>query len=246
MRKKRKPGFLLFYSDRISDISSNFAEINPDMKRIDASLDNIATFYRKMKRKPTLSITPWSKPHRISNMLINNEWKLESTTAWMSYNKKHPNWPKNEKLTITEVESRKEMRIAQRVFNTAYNDKKSEETPYGSLSPVYGEKMFESYVKNEKKPKKEARFYLAYINDKPVGISLLVTLKGYTAIYNLGVIRKYRKQGIGTALIIKCLNKASSLNRRKIFLQTEAKTFNERFYRKLGFRREFTTRLYTK
>ncbi len=245
LHKKKRSGYVLFYSDRISDILCNYAgQINLTAKNVPKAINDVVMFYRKVNRKPCFVITSWTRPHNLSAILVNMGWKSESNVAWMTLIKNKIRVTKNPNLNIKLVDSEKEMKVAKRVFNYSYGGKRTKDTPYGGLSPIYGEKLLDSYLKSEHKRSKTIFFYLAYLNNQPAGIAMLVMLKNYTAIYSVGVIPSFRKQGIGTALLADCVNAAMENGRKDIFLQTEANSYNEKLYKKMGFSTVFVTKEY--
>ncbi|MGI5846208.1 MAG: GNAT family N-acetyltransferase [Alphaproteobacteria bacterium] len=80
---------------------------------------------------------------------------------------------------------------------------------------------------------------MAYMNDKPVANVVSVYNKDFLLVVGLGTLPEYRKMGIGTALMKDIVQRAKKLGIKTITLQTESGTYNEIYYKKLGFITKF-------
>jgi GNAT superfamily N-acetyltransferase len=80
---------------------------------------------------------------------------------------------------------------------------------------------------------------MAYINNKPVANVVSVYNKDFLLVVGLGTLPEYRKMGIGTALMKDIVRRADKLGIKTITLQTEAGTYNEGYYEKIGFETKF-------
>ncbi|PZD73334.1 Acetyltransferase [Acaryochloris thomasi RCC1774] len=79
----------------------------------------------------------------------------------------------------------------------------------------------------------EAIQVVAYIGDQPVGTTRIRQLAAATKIERVAVLSPYRKQGVGTAMMLEILTYLSDRSSTDIILS--AQCTSESFYRKLGF-----------
>lgn len=81
--------------------------------------------------------------------------------------------------------------------------------------------------------KKYATYFIFYKGNKPVGVSQVIRSAGCSAVYWIGVLDKYRKQGYGTEITKQTLNYEIA-NKRYQFVLT-ASELGLIIYKKLGF-----------
>lgn len=79
------------------------------------------------------------------------------------------------------------------------------------------------------------KFYVAYVDKKPVGTSALLSIKKTGGIFNVGTLNEYRRRGIGTTLTVHALLDSISEGNSLHTLQTEAGSDAERLYKNIGF-----------
>lgn len=82
--------------------------------------------------------------------------------------------------------------------------------------------------------KKYATYFIFYKNNKPVGVSQVIRGAGYSALYWIGTIDKYRKKGYGTELTKQTLNYEIEHKHNKFILT--ASDLGLIIYKKLGFK----------
>ena len=82
--------------------------------------------------------------------------------------------------------------------------------------------------------KKHATYFIFYKGNKPAGISQVIRGAGYSAVYWVGVLDEYRKQGYGTELVKQSLNYEINHKRNKFMLT--ASELGLIIYKKLGFK----------
>lgn len=84
----------------------------------------------------------------------------------------------------------------------------------------------------------------AYKENKPVANVVSVYNKDFLLVIGLGTLPEFRRQGLGTALMKDIVERANKLGIKTITLQTEAGTYNEFYYEKMGFATKFNGILY--
>ena len=82
--------------------------------------------------------------------------------------------------------------------------------------------------------KKHATYFIFYKGSNPVGVSQVIRGAGYSAVYWVGVLNEYRKQGYGTELVKQSLNYEISHKRNKFMLT--ASELGLIIYKKLDFK----------
>lgn len=83
-------------------------------------------------------------------------------------------------------------------------------------------------------------FYVAYENDKPVGVLLCIYHKNIAGFYAIATLPEHRKKGISTTLIQRAIDDAISNNTKAITLQTSTDSYSHSFYKNIGFENAFS------
>lgn len=83
---------------------------------------------------------------------------------------------------------------------------------------------------------KERLDFLAFIDDKPVGTISLATSELSAGIWNLATLPKYRKKGVGTALVSAALAHAQKRKYEQVMAILMPKGLASGLFRKLGFK----------
>lgn len=233
---KQIEGTQLMYSNIVEDFYWNYAtkinSTNPEKL-----LKEVEEFFKKINRIPAIYITPWSKPENFTEIAEKMSYKNSASDAWMIY--KGEKQEISENIEIKEVKTEQEMQTLLEVFEKSYSDP---DDPYGIIPPAYKEALLKSFDNKGKK----IIHYLGFSEGKPVGLSTLIHNNEYGGIYNIGSIPKIRKKGIGTAISLHPINQAIDKGCKYIFLQTVPKSYNEKFYTKLGFETQFIGTAYVK
>jgi ribosomal protein S18 acetylase RimI-like enzyme len=80
---------------------------------------------------------------------------------------------------------------------------------------------------------RHARAFVATLDGRPVGYSLVLLDRGVAGIYWVGVIRRFRRRGIGAAITLAAMRFAQQHGYRYAVLQASGE--GESVYRRLGF-----------
>jgi ribosomal protein S18 acetylase RimI-like enzyme len=81
---------------------------------------------------------------------------------------------------------------------------------------------------------------LAYVGNKPVGTSGLLSCRKTGGIFNVGTLKEYRGQGVGTTVTAYALMDSIKEGNTLHVLYTEKEGNPERLYHRLGFRTDHT------
>jgi len=123
-------------------------------------------------------------------------------------------------LEIQPVTSQAELRTWATTFGAGYGLDIDTTTAYSGLIASLGVDL-------------PLRYYLGYLNDKPVSASTLFLGAGVAGIYNVGTLPEARGMGIGTQITVKPLLEARQMGYQVGILQSSTMGFN--VYRRLGF-----------
>lgn len=88
-------------------------------------------------------------------------------------------------------------------------------------------------------------FYIAYSDNKPSGVCLVITHCNITGIYAVATIPQLRKQGISTALMKHVIDPAVNSGIETITLQVISGSYAHNFYKNLGFKDVFSCDIYS-
>ena len=93
---------------------------------------------------------------------------------------------------------------------------------------------------------KGGRFFVGYVDGKPVGTSFLYSLMKIGGIFTVGTLEGYRKRGIGTSLTVHALMEGIKEGNGLHTLQTAKGGNAERLYQKVGFEVDHVVSWYVK
>ena len=86
----------------------------------------------------------------------------------------------------------------------------------------------------------EAIHFLAFKNEKAIGCARAFVIENYMQLGRMAVLKKYRGEGVGTALIEKAITTAKLNQLSAIHISAQCQAIN--FYKKFGF--EITSDIY--
>jgi GNAT superfamily N-acetyltransferase len=88
--------------------------------------------------------------------------------------------------------------------------------------------------------RKGAKCYVAYVGNKPVGTSGLLSYMKTGGVFNVGTLKTYRRRGIGTTLTAHAVMDSIKEGNTLHILYTEKEGNPERLYNKMGFKTDHT------
>ncbi len=86
----------------------------------------------------------------------------------------------------------------------------------------------------------EAIHFLAFKNEKAIGCARAFVIENYMQLGRMAVLKEYRGEGVGTALIEKAITTAKLNQLSAIYISAQCHAIN--FYKKFGF--EITSDIY--
>ncbi len=135
-------------------------------------------------------------------------------------------------FVIEDVDKKKSVDFL-RIFSVAFGGEATENDGYGDIPSSYLDALRNSIDGNSYKNVKH-KHYIGYYNGEAVGCASVHIGEKYAGLYNVGVLPKYRKKGIGAVLSLHAINEADKIGVDKIFFQTQPGGSVQRFYESLG------------
>ncbi len=93
---------------------------------------------------------------------------------------------------------------------------------------------------------KGGRYFVGYIDGKPVGTSLLFSLIKTGAIFTVGTLKEYRKRGVATTLTAHAVMESIKQRNDLHTLQAVKEGNAEKLYKEVGFEVDHTVSWYVK
>lgn len=237
----KKDGYDVYKSDIITDNFWNIAVLSKEHVFDDESvLIDIEQSFTDIDRKPCIYIPRTiNKYAGYKNRLVDSGYAVNDTDAYMVF----MDSSKNIEIvdTIEKVKTDKQYDDFMEVMESAYGGEITEENPYaGSITKEYYETIKKSLDNN-----KFSHFVL-YKDRKPSSVATLSYKNGYAVINNVGTKKEYQNIGLGKQLMAHCINEFKRLGGGTLFLFTEHKSKNEKWYTKQGFKTMFINEQYIK
>ncbi len=232
---------LLFNEKLPEDPYLNYAtKIDVD-GNIAAFVKHVETLFLKNKSKPSFYIMPYTRPKNLRKTLAKLGYRIFTIDAWMFIDiGKKIDAKKQVKI---EAITKNEISEFKQVFNEVYM-KGEKDDPYTGLSYLYGEFLERRFIQKKNNCKTES--FAAIDGKKIVGTIVMAHDEKDACLYALAVLPRYRKIGIGSALLAACTGRAKKLNLENLFLQTKKDSRNEKIFKKLGFKTKFVAEQFYK
>ncbi|MFD7509914.1 GNAT family N-acetyltransferase [Streptomyces sp. NPDC059853] len=121
-------------------------------------------------------------------------------------------------------------------FSAAYSSEDAVEL-YGPLEESHVRALARSF---DTSGPEDAKFHLLAVSGgRAVGVAVVLVSGSYAGVYAVGTVAGARRRGVGRALLDACADRASGAGATSLFLQVEAGTGVEQWYRTLGYRHAF-------
>jgi ribosomal protein S18 acetylase RimI-like enzyme len=208
------------------------AGINVDKDEAESLLNKV-TDYFSSRRVPFVCfrISPLTRPRSFTSFLENHGFERKMDNSVMVFKRKKMENKLNPEVTVKEI-SESEIDLFDKSLLTIFE------------MPIEWKEGFDRVMLERKR--KGGKFYLAYVEGKPVGICFLLSSMKTGGIFGVGTLKEYRRKGIGTALslhaVMDSINEGNDLHT----LQTEKGGYAERLYQKMGFEIDHTISYFVK
>ncbi len=171
-----------------------------------------------------------------ANFCVNGEFTLEKFKDILPYNNLEKifccvaninfidNLKCNEDVTIKKVTVKEKKDL----YNILYKTSKE----YGESYAKSNAKAISNIAAN---PKTKVNYYLAYLQEKPIGHIEVSIVDEYIVTENFDILPKYQRQGYGSMLWKQAILDQRSTNKSKVMLSCEANDTPKDMYFRKGF-----------
>ena len=169
--------------------------------------------------------SPTTRPYNLGKYLIKNDFRYIGDSPGMAIDlhNLNENYQPQPELTIQTVDTPDSLRMWSDILTTGF-----------SLPDFAGNAFFDLFSGIGLGEHLPVRHYIGWLKEKPVAVSSLFFGAGVAGIYNLTTIPSLRRQGIGSAMIMKPLREARAMEYTTGVLQ--ASEMGLSIYRRLGFK----------
>ena len=176
-------------------------------------------------------ISPLTRPKSFNSLLENHGFKKISEQSVMVLKGKKMEDKLNPEIKVKEI-PRSEIDLFSKLLLTIFE------------MPIEWKEGFSRLMLERKNV--GGKCYLAYVERKPVGTCLLLSAMKTGGIFGVGILKEYRRRGIGTTLTIRAIVDSINEGNDLHTLQTEKGGHAERLYRKSGFEIDHTISYFLK
>ncbi len=229
----------LAYSKTDSSCWWNLAFVNKTLS--DAEIRQIEDAFKKINRQPTIYFEDCQELESFKKLLQSKGYAKSAEDCWEFYDSKTViDTAKFD--TIKTIDSEAGLEIFIDTFNNCYK-KDDPKNPYGELGD-YLDTAKSAWQKHHESGR--IQYFMAYKNDKPVGVSSLTNYGGIGYISNVGSLLTVRGEGFGKAVSLYAVRQSIKNGNTLHCLATEAGHYPYEFYKRIGFAPKFSAIALTK
>lgn len=230
--KDVKGAVIVCYPELPMPPCNHVADINVNEDEVEDLLDEATRYFQSRGSAfVRFRITPLTRPRTFSSFLEDHGFEKEAEDSIMVFKGGRLEDKLNPYVKVREI-SGSEVDVGNKVMFTIF------EIPIEWKKGW--DKVFPGWMQ------KGGKFYVAYVDGKPVGTSFLFSLLKTGGIFNIGTLKEYRKRGIGTTLTVHAVMESIKEGNDLHTLQTAKGGDAEGLYRKIGFEIDHTTSWFVK
>lgn len=217
-KEKQMKEYSLYTTNYEIPLLNGVIDTNIEEENLNEKIDEVISHFKKLQLPFNWITGVNTKPRKIYEYLEKKGFKINRVPG-MALNLKQiereeTTNPNLEILKVENLDQRKKLAfVAQSV--------------YGFPEEIVLQEL--NTTKNDKK----CTYYLALLNGEPAGMSAIFYYCGVAGIYNVGVVEKARKKGIGSAITFTPLYDAKELGYEWGVLYSTELGFN--VYKRMGF-----------
>lgn len=185
-------------------------------------------YFKKRNREICFYISDATEPFNLGTKLIDNGFGVFEEEAWMFFN-----WDKRslikakQDVMIQEITS-ESIELFKKVYRTTLPGPEVEE---------YIKCVVDGFLYVP--PLVTVKYYIGYIESKPVGMLSLLVFEQYAGLYAIATDENYQRRGVCTTLLDTALTYCENQEIDTVFLQTVKDGESLKVFEKLGFKTEF-------
>lgn len=228
-------GMYFAHSYRIDDFYWNFAfGLSVSLRELPEAIQSLREFSKSIHRRPTLYVTPDTKPIGIADVLSHEQAENE---IWMVFNRptvelKRRTYPG---LEMVRIERNPPSPDFLSVFADAYGNGPEGSPGYVGLPDNYKIAIRDSSSREGV----WCAHFVGSINRRPAAIASVYCDPPLAGLYNVGTSHDSRRLGLGWELSVVATDYALSNGCKSVFLQTLPDSPVEALYHGIGYRRLF-------
>lgn len=203
-------------------------------------LRKIEETIRRFNRKPAIYFENRKNLQTLIDYLKENNYKFCFEDSWMFHCGRNINPARFGQ--VKKIANKGELELFLKTFDACYQ-KNDPQNAYGELGDYLkvAKKVWYRHHQTDR-----LEYFLVYKNQAPVAVSTLTNFKGIGYISNVGSLKKVRGQGFGKLATLYCVEQSKKRGNEKHCLATEEGTFANKFYKRIGFKTNFTAVAYVK
>ncbi len=186
-----------------------------------------------LEKFSTVHLIQWNDPREQD--LNDPRYQSRGGLSYMTFAGDSAAWTRNPSVEIVSVTTKEEMDIFSHVQAAGFAQTQED---YDRWHPWL------SQANHRNLNSERQKFYVGYVDGKPVGTTLLVLTKGLAGIYAVATLPESRKRGIGSSLMARAVTDARNQQCDLITLQVAASSYAESLYKKLGFDTRFSAKIF--
>jgi GNAT superfamily N-acetyltransferase len=211
---------------------SGIFKTNLEPNKVDKTIDEIIAYYQSRNISFWWQVFPSCKPDNLGEYLEAHHFNVMDGTPLMAIelHKLVDDRPTPTGLTIKEITDEESMRLFADVWCRGYPMPKP-------LSNLFADCAIDLGVESD-----VAKFYIGYIDDKPVATSFLFLGAGVAGLYAVTVLPEGRGRGMGTEMSLHPMREARSLGYHIGILDATQQGYG--IYKRIGFEDYGTPKIY--
>lgn len=224
--KKLKGAIIACYPEVPIPPCNHATDINVNEDEVEALLKRVTRYFLS-RGSPFVCfrISPLTRPRTFSSFLENHGFENRGEDSVMVFKEKHGEDKMNPEVRVKKI-SESEIGVYNKLLLTIF------EMPFEWKTGL--DRLALEWIRND------AKLYLAHVEGKPVGTSMLFSLMKTGGIFNVGTLKNCRKRGVGTTLTLHAVLDSIADGNDLHTLQTAKGGNAERLYRKIGFATDHT------
>ena len=211
--------------NHVADVNVNEDEVEDLLNRVTKHFQSSGSSLVRFR------ITPLTRPRTFSSFLESQGFEKKGEESIMVFKGGRLEDKLNHEVEVRET-SESEVDVGTRLAFTIFE------------FPIEWKKEFDKFTLGWMQ--KGGRFYVGYVDGKPVGTSFLFSLMKIGGIFTVGTLKEYRERGIGTTLAAHAVMESIKEGNDLHTLQTAKGGNAERLYRKIGFENDHTASWFVK
>ena len=169
-------------------------------------------------------------------VLEKNNWQLKDAMKYVWLEGNADDWKTNAAIKTVKIEQKEDLPLFCQIQSKGFSGNEVEDDPWFPYISKSAERNF-GHVQH--------LFYMAFLDEVPICVTLAFYHKGLAGIYSVTTIEKYRGIGASTSLMKRVVDDAYDAGMSGITLQTMKGSYAEGFYRKMGFEDRFACQIYS-